>query len=356
MKKLVVGLILTFFCFTVGLGFYFWNTYANQPNTGSHEEVLFEVQPGESYFQVRKNLESKGLIRNGMIFSLYAKLKGEAGKMKVGEYALRQDMYPSEVLAVINSGKSIGRAFTVPEGMSIYEIGEMYEEEGFGTKEDFLNVVHDKELMQTLLGEQHDTLEGYLFPETYQLTKFTTTKQLVTTMVKKFLAVWDEVKAKASDKNTSRHQIVTLASIVEKETGAPEERPLISSVFHNRIKKGMKLQTDPTVIYGKAESTGNIVINITRADLLTPTRYNTYTINGLPPGPIANPSREAILAAMEPAESDYLYFVSKNQGTHTFSREYASHLEAVKKFQLDAKARDGKSWRDLKKERTKPQH
>jgi len=150
-------------------------------------------------------------------------------------------------------------------------------------------------------------------------------------------------------KNWGKRQIVTLASIIEKETGAPEERPLISSVFHNRLKRGMLLQTDPTIIYGKAMLTGKIEINITRADLSKATDYNTYVISGLPPGPIANPGKESLLAAVRPASSKYLYFVSHNDGTHQFSEDYQSHVKAVQKFQLDPKARQGKSWRDLNK-------
>ncbi|HEY1078907.1 MAG TPA: endolytic transglycosylase MltG, partial [Bdellovibrio sp.] len=187
------------------------------------------------------------------------------------------------------------------------------------------------------------------FPETYMLTKFTDTKTLISNMVKRFLYVYNEVAPEAQVLGWPRHKVVTLASIIEKETGAPEERPLISSVFHNRMQKNMRLQTDPTVIYGKAEQTGKIEINITRADLTTPTRYNTYTITGLPPGPIANPGKEALLAAVKPAASEFLFFVSQNDGTHVFSVDYKGHESAVKRFQLDRKAREGKSWRDLNK-------
>ena len=153
----------------------------------------------------------------------------------------------------------------------------------------------------------------------------------------------------------SPRQILTLASIVEKETGAPEERPLVASVFHNRLRKGMLLQTDPTIIYGKAKETGKIVLNITRADLTRYTPYNTYVIKGLPPGPIANPGKAALQAVVHPAQSDYLYFVSKNDGTHQFSTDLAAHNAAVRKFQLDPKAREGKSWRDLKSKGVRPE-
>lgn len=349
MKKIVASTIFAFFVGTLALSWLVWDGFANKRNSASEEEVIFEVKPGMSFGHVVHELARQQLIQNSSLFSLFAKVKGEAGKMKVGEYSIKKNMFPMEVLAVINSGKSIGRPFTVPEGMNIYEISEMYEEEGFGMANDLLALMKDKAYIKNLTGESLDSLEGYLFPETYSLTKYTDAKVLLVSMYKKFDSVWQEVAALAPASGLTKHQIITLASIIEKETGAPEERPLISSVFHNRLHKGMKLQTDPTVIYGKVELSGKPVLNISRADLLAPTKYNTYTIPALPPGPIANPSKEALVAAMKPEASEYLFFVSKNEGTHTFSKDYASHVNAVKKFQLDPKARQGKSWRDMKK-------
>ena len=353
MKKIVTASIVLFFLSTLTAAFFLWTQFAHEKNSEDSSEVIFEVKTGMSFPHIVKQLHALGVVNNASMFSLYAKVKGEAGKMKVGEYGLRKDLTPGEVLAIINSGKSIGRDFTVPEGLSIYEIAEMYEEEGFGTQSEFLKTVKDKEFIKSLTGQELDSLEGYLFPETYSVTKFTETKALVTMMYQRFSKIWSEIEPLAKGAILNKHQIVTLASIVEKETGAPEERPVISSVFHNRLKLGMRLQTDPTVIYGKADLTGKIVINITRADLTTPTKYNTYTIPALPPGPIAAPSKEALLAAIQPAGTDFLYFVSKNEGTHTFSKDYAGHLKAVKKFQLDPSAREGKSWRDLKKNKAK---
>jgi UPF0755 protein len=349
MKRLVGFLILGFFCFTVGFTMYVWDHFSNQKNSTDATEVIFEVKPGMSFPAVVRSLEAEGLIKNTSLFSLFAKIKGDAGKMKVGEYAIRKNLYPSEVLNIIKSGKSIGHLFTVPEGSNIFEISEMYEEEGFGSKDDFFNLVRNKDFIKMLTGKEMESLEGYLFPETYSVTKFTETKALVTMMYQKFLKTWAEIEPLTTNSGMNQHQIVTLASIIEKETGAPEERPLISSIFHNRLRLKMRLQTDPTVLYGKADLLGKMVLSITRADLTTSTRYNTYTIPALPPGPIANPSKEALLAAVQPADSEYLYFVSKNDGTHTFSKDYGGHLKAVKVFQLNPKAREGKSWRDLKK-------
>ncbi|KYG69083.1 hypothetical protein AZI87_07635 [Bdellovibrio bacteriovorus] len=357
MKKtiLVFSLAIVALLIAVGGGLaYVSYNFLNTPPSTTASDVVYEVTPGSGFNTIAADLERKGIVRNGFFFSVYARFKGDRSKLKVGEYLLRTDMLPAEVLATITSGKSIARSFTVSEGLSIYEIADLYEKQGFGTATEFLGLVRDPAFVKSLLGENQETLEGYLFPETYMLTKYTDARALITNMVKRFLYVYEEVLAQATVMGWKRHQVVTLASIIEKETGAPEERSLISSVFHNRLMKKMRLQTDPTVIYGKAERTGKIEINITRADLTTPTRYNTYVIYGLPPGPIANPGREALLAALRPETSDYLFFVSQNDGTHVFSSDYKGHSAAVQKFQLDRKAREGKSWRDLKKRELTP--
>lgn len=349
----IIAVVALMAALGAGLGYVAYQ-FANTRPSEISQDVVYEVTPGKAFNTIASELEGKGLVRNAFFFSMFARLTGERSKLKVGEYLLRTNMRPREVLDVITSGKSIARSFTVSEGLSIYEIADLYEKQGFGTAANFLSLVRDPQLIRTLLGESQESLEGYLFPETYMLTKFTDTKTLISNMVKRFLYVYNEVTVQANLPGWSRHQIVTLASIIEKETGAPEERPLISSVFHNRLQKKMRLQTDPTVIYGKAEKTGRIEINITRADLSTPTRYNTYTIPGLPPGPIANPGREAISAALQPESSDYIFFVSQNDGTHIFSVDYKNHEQAVRKFQLDRKAREGKSWRDLQKREANP--
>lgn len=357
MKKTYFVLVLAVVALVVALGggFAFLSfQFLNSRPSDVAQDVVYEVTPGKGFNTIAAELEQKGLVRNAFLFTAYARLRGDRAKVKVGEYLLRTNMVPKEVLSMITSGKSIARSFTVSEGLSIYEIAELYQKEGFGTAEDFMRWVRDPQFIQTLLGEKQVSLEGYLFPETYMLTKYTDTKSLIGNMVRRFLYVYNEVLPQAEVQGWTRHQIVTLASIIEKETGAPEERPLISSVFHNRLLKRMRLQTDPTVIYGKAERSGKIEINITRADLTTPTSYNTYVIYGLPPGPIANPGKEALLAAVKPATSPYLFFVSQNDGTHIFSEDYAGHNRAVKRFQLDRKAREGKSWRDLQNRQPTP--
>ncbi|MDG0814812.1 endolytic transglycosylase MltG [Bdellovibrio svalbardensis] len=357
MKKTILVLIIAVVALLTavgaGVGYFVYDFTHTRPSEVA-QDVVYEVEPGKAFNTIAKDLENKGLVRNATLFSLWARFKGERSKVKVGEYLLRTNMLPEDILQTLMSGKSIARSFTVSEGLSIYEIADLYEKEKFGTAADFLALVRDPKLIQSLLGEPEESLEGYLFPETYMLTKYTDTKTLITNMVKRFLYVYNEIIPQSEIKGMSRREIVTLASIIEKETGAPEERPLISSIFHNRLNKKMKLQTDPTIIYGKAEKLGKIVINITRADLLTPTRYNTYVIDGLPPTPIANPGREALLAAIKPASTNYLFFVSKNDGTHIFSEDYKAHQKAVQSFQLNAKAREGHSWKELKKKETQP--
>lgn len=318
------------------------------PISADKTEIIFEVSPGSTLNQISSDLQVKGLIRNAKTFQIYAKAKGLASKFKVGEYSLNQAMTPDEIMSVIVSGKSITRSMTIAEGLNLYDLAQIFEKNNIGTKEEFFKLVYDREFIKSLLNENVTSLEGYLFPETYKVTKFEGTRSVLTQMVNRFLAVWKEVEPEAQGIGWPRNQIVTFASIIEKETGAGFERPVVSSVFHNRLMKKMRLQTDPTVLYGIAIKQGKMPTNITKKDLLTSTPYNTYTIAGLPPTPIANPGKEALLAAIRPAKSNYLFFVSRNNGTHVFSENIQQHNKAVKEFQLNSKARADKSWRDLK--------
>lgn len=349
MKKLILTIFIAGILLVGSLGFYVWSSFISQAPSSDNAEVVYEVKQGRTFSGVANELEEQGLVKNARLFTLYARFVGSGSKLKVGEYLLRRNMTPQEVLKVLSSGVSIGRTMTISEGLNIYEIAELYQAKGYGTKEEFLKVVLDKQLVKSLLGEEHDSLEGYLYPETYSLTKYTTTRSLVTQMVQNFQRIYDEVAPQSEITGLTKHQIVTLASIVEKETGAEEERPIISSVFHNRLAKGMLLQTDPTILYGIAQENRRVILKISREDIRRPTKYNTYVIKGLPPGPIANPGREALLAAMKPDSTDYLFFVSENDGTHVFSTTYEAHAAAVRKFQVNPNARKGKSWRDLKK-------
>lgn len=332
-------------------GFYFMQEYSRQRPTDQANEVIYELETGKSFMTIANELEKLNVITHAKLFSWFAKLKGQRSQIKAGEYSLNTSMTPDQVLQVITSGKSIEKPFTVAEGLNIFEIADLVEKTGKASREEFLKLVRDKEFIRQVLGEDVDTLEGYLFPETYMLNKKTTIKELIQKMVERFKIVFTEVYKNQNDMPVplSKKEIVILASIVEKETGASSERPTIASVFYNRLQKKMKLQTDPTIIYGKAIETGKYEINITHQDLVAESRYNTYFIPGLPPGPIANPGKEAMLAVLHPAQTEYLFFVSKNDGTHVFSSDLKAHTNAVNQFQKDARAREGKSWRQLKK-------
>jgi UPF0755 protein len=343
--------IATGFTVAVVIGLAFWvqsQINAPGPRSGSAEVLTIEVQPGTSYRTVVETLEKEQLIRSAFWLRVWAKATGASQTLKVGEYQIRTDMSAREILAVLGSGRSLQREFTISEGLNIFEIAGVVAKTGVGSREEFLRLVRHPETVEKLLGEKHSSLEGYLFPETYAYTKYTKLDDLVRVMVQRFLKVYGEIEKSSGPSKLTRHQLVTLASIVEKETGAPEERPVISSVFHNRLRIGMRLQTDPTVIYGMWAETGRALLNITRKDLTTPHAYNTYMQTGLPIGPIGNPGRESLLAAFQPAQTDYLFFVSKNAGTHFFSKTLREHELAVREYQLNPKAREGKSWRQLK--------
>lgn len=311
-------------------------------------EVYFDVEPGITLAKISDQLQSKGLIRNSTSFQIYAKFRNLASRIKVGEYALTQAMTPAQILGVLVSGKSVARSITVAEGLNVFDIAEIIEKNKIGTKEEFFKLIYDKDFISSLIDDDVVSLEGYLFPETYKITKFDGVKTLVTQMVRNFNETWKQVQPEIKNVNWSRKNIVIFASIVEKETGLRADRPLVSSVFHNRLKKNMKLQTDPTILYGIALKQGKMPNNITKADLENSDPYNSYVNYGLPPTAISNPGKESLLATIKPSDSNYLFFVSRNDGTTLFSETLEQHNKAVREFQMNAKARENKSWRDAK--------
>lgn len=351
MTKKIKVIVTSFLTFVVAVGAgtaFLGYQVLKTPVSADTTEVIFEVAPGENATTVANKLQKNSLIRNASIFLYYSRFTNQNSKIKVGEYSLNQAMTPDEILSVLVSGKSIARSLTVIEGLNMFDIGSILEKAGIGSRQEFFALVKDKEFVKSLLGEELQSLEGYLFPETYKFTKFESMKSILTQMVRRFLIVWKEIESEAKEMNWTRNQVVTFASIVEKETGLPTDRPIVSSVFHNRLDKKMRLQTDPTVLYGMALKVGFMPNNITKADLLTPTAYNSYTNAGLPPTPISNPGRESLIATVRPAASKYLYFVSRNDGTTVFSETLEQHNSAVRAYQLNPKAREGKSWKDLK--------
>ncbi len=313
------------------------------------EDAIVEIKKGASLTSIAQQLARLQLIVYPRLFVKLGQLHGLASSVKYGEYLLSPEDSYYQVLQKITSGQNYKYEITLVEGDHMYKLASQLEAKGLCGAQEFLDYVKNPEVVGRLLKTDVSSLEGYLFPDTYFFAKTDGVPTIVESMVRGFFKATEGVRLQAA--GLSRHEIVTLASIVEKETGAAFERPQISSVFHNRLKKGMRLQTDPTIIYGIMNETGKEIRNIRKSDIRRPTAYNTYVIKGLPPGPIGNPGLASIKAAVAPAATPFLYFVSRNDGTHVFSESYKGHQRAVKKFQLNPAMRAGKSWRDLKKKK-----
>jgi UPF0755 protein len=305
-------------------------------------DVVFTVQQGDTFGVVNARLARQDIISNPRLFHWMARYKGVMGKLRAGPFTIPSQSKMKDVLNVLIYGQPNLNAVTIPEGRNMYQVAQLFETAGFGTKETFVELCKDPNFIQAM-GIEGATLEGYLFPETYKFVPGTSQRDIIAAMIQQFRRrVGDLNKGHAFLKP---HEVVILASVVEKETGAKEERPQIASVFLNRLRKRMRLESDPTTIYGMWERyTGNI----RRDDLQQLTPYNTYKIPALPMGPIANPSYEAIQAVMAPANTEFLFFVSKNDGTHQFTTNYADHQRAVDEWQRNRANRAGKSWRQLK--------
>jgi UPF0755 protein len=293
------------------------------------QPVELRVEQGEPFAAVVRKLRAQRVIPNEKLFSLWARLTGSDKKIQWGVYRFDPSLAPQEVLQRLVTGKRVFLMVTIPEGLTIKEIAELLAKMQIADREKFLAAAADPKLLATL-GLQDKGLEGYLFPNTYQFTPMTSEREIILTMAEQFRKASEPIWAQlSSGHNLNRHEIITLASIIEKETGVEAERPWISAVFHNRLKRNMALQSDPTVIYGLKEFDGNL----TRKDLKDQNPYNTYRIPALPPGPICNPSLASIKAALRPADVPYLFFVSKNDGTHIFSQDLESHNQAVRTHQ-----------------------
>lgn len=306
---------------------------------GDTSVALFEVEPGMGLSQVGRALEERGLVRDARVFKLLTRVRQADRLIQAGEYDLSPSMTPEEILERIRSGRVRTYTVVLPEGIRATEIAARLEAAGLARADAFLAVASDPAFAASL-GIEAAGLEGYLYPETYHLPRNLAPEAVARALVEQFFAAWRTVEPRAAATGLSRHQIVTLASIVEKETAAPEERPLIAAVFLNRLARGMRLETDPTVIYGVDDFDGNL----TRAHLRDAGNpYNTYQIRGLPPGPIASPGASALEAVVSPAETEYLFFVSRNDGTHVFSKSYREHVQAVNHYQKNSRNRRRRS-------------
>ncbi len=307
-------------------------TVSNYINTTPSvtEDIRIEIPKGSGLSGISQKLMESGAIANDTLFILYVMKEGWQDKLKAGEYKFEKGSSMAGVVRKIVNGDVELHKVTIPEGLTAREIARLLDEKGVVTESEFLEETQNETLVKKLLGPDVTSLEGYLFPETYSYSGSLKAGELIELMVERFKAVYEPLSEQRKGVNLTDKEILTLASIVEKETGASFERPLISAVFQNRIKIGMKLDSDPTVIYGMGE---NYKGNLSRADLKRYSDYNTYVIKGLPPGPIANPGKDSILAVLNPADVKYLYFVSKGDGTHHFSNSFREHQNAVNKYQ-----------------------
>lgn len=331
-KDSVLALIGTciIICFIGILYFYKFFTFISTPLNPTANEKLFSILPGQNLAAISIQLESESIISSSRCFKLYARIKKAGKKLKAGEYLLSASNTPAQILEIFLKGKVKLYKIMIPEGWNIKQISREIEDNGFCDASFFLTLCHDNDFIKSL-NIKSISLEGYLFPDTYFFPKHTSCENIIQTMTDHFKKSFTPAMIhRAEELGFSIHEIVTLASIIEKETANAAERPLISSVFHNRLKKDMRLETDPTVIYGIENFDGNIKRK--HLQMLTP--YNTYKIKGLPIGPIANPGILSLQAALYPARSDFLFFVSKKDTTHKFSKTNKEHNEAVRKYQL----------------------
>ena len=316
----------------LGVGAYQTIRWAEGPVILAEEHPLSKaivIPDGSTFQQVAGLLERERLIKSSFFFVLYGKFQSADRKVHAGEYELNPSMTPAEILAMLRSGQVLLHSLTVPEGLTFVQIADLASQDGLTDREEFLRLAKDREFIVSL-GIKAETLEGYLYPNTYKFPRPVKAREVLVAMVEQLRQeIGPELLARMQELKMTLHEALTLASVIEKETGSGGERPEISAVFHNRLKKGIPLQSDPTVIYGLPAFDGNIH----KKDLSSPSPYNTYRVQGLPPGPIANPGIQAIRATLYPSNSHYLYFVSRNDGTHQFSATLIEHNKAVEKYQ-----------------------
>ncbi len=335
-KRLLLGVVCLLVLAAVA-AFYLWQdleTRLSTPHAGVPAGGVFvEVAPGEGASAIASRLIAAGVVPDDLTFRLAVWRSGRDRDLQAGEYFFGEPMSPLDVVATIAEGRVVLRTVTFPEGLTLPEMGAIFEAEGFGTAAAFAAAA-DATLVADLDPDAVD-LEGYLFPETYSLPRGATAADLVAAMVAQFRATFDaDLRARAAERNLSVREVVTLASVILKETGQAAEHDLVSAVFNNRLRIGMPLQSDPTVIYALTQA-GMYDGNLTRAHLQFDSPYNTYRYRGLPPGPIAAPGADVLRATLAPADVDYLYFVSRNDGTHAFSRTLREHNRNVREFQVD---------------------
>lgn len=329
-KKVLITGAIVLFIIALSLSFIL---DIRQPVPERNSTVLVDIHRGDRFLEIVDTLERKGVIRNKVYFYLLAMFRGAAHHIKAGEYEFPPEIPPYAILEKLIKGDIKRYRVTIPEDLTVQEIADRLEQFGLIDRKYFIALSEDREFLLSL-GIEGDTIEGYLYPETYFFDRSMGAREIMIRMVAEFWKhITPAMKNRAHTLGFTLQEWITLASIIGKETGYGEEKDLVSAVFHNRLKKGMKLQSDPTAVYNIKDFNGPIK----RRHLDMASSHNTYRINGLPPSPIANPGLDSLQAALYPATVNYLYFVSRNNGTHFFSTNYISHHQAVKKYQVNGK-------------------
>ncbi|MFO7980882.1 MAG: endolytic transglycosylase MltG [Candidatus Aminicenantes bacterium] len=298
------------------------------PNT------VFEIKKGSSASWIAQQLKKENIIKNKWPFLFAYKVFFTKENLIAGEYEFNPPISVKEVLKKIIKGEIKLHPITIPEGLNIWETAELLSQKYSVDNKKVLYNAQNTQLISSMDSEAQD-LEGYLFPETYHIPKNTSEEELIENMVSQFKKTFNpQWRERTREMGMNIREVVTLASLIEEETSVPEEKSLVSSVFHNRLKLGMKLDCDPTIIYALKKK-GEYQGRLRNKDLKLDSPYNTYLYKGLPPSPISNPGKESLKAALFPSKTDYLYFVSKNDGTHKFSSTFKEHQKAVIKYQIN---------------------
>jgi len=328
-RKILVAFVIAV-CIAGAAAAGYYTHYIRTPIDDQAREEVVRIPPGTGFAAIRDRLDELGLVKNRWLFHLYVHLKGQERHIRSGEYLLSSSMTPHDLLGKLVRGEVMDYRVSFPEGFTVEQIAARLEKRGLADAAVFMKNSRDRDFLRSL-GIDGETAEGFLFPETYRFTRSMSERDMIRAMVEEFHdKLTLPMKRQIADAGMTLVKFVTLASIVEKESGVEEEKPLIAAVFLNRLKKHMRLQSDPTVIYGLDDFDGNL----TREHLETNNPYNTYRIRALPPGPICNPGLSSMTAVLSPADVDYLYFVSRNDGTHHFSSDLKSHNEAVITYQI----------------------
>ena len=336
MRKLLVAIAVVFILVVAAaalLGREIWGRVHEPYKRHRAAEQFVDIPPRTPTAEIGRRLIEAGVVRDEVVFRVGLWWTGESRNLQAGEYRFNQPVTVLDVIDRLARGEVYTRRITFPEGLTIQEMARIYESQGFGAVRDFILAAGNAALIKDLDAQARD-LEGYLFPETYALPRRTAASRLVALMVDRFRATYtDDMRRRAEAQDLTTRQVVTLGSLVEKETGKADERPLVAAVYRNRLKIGMGMQADPTVIYA-LQKAGRYDGNIRREDLAVDSPYNTYRYRGLPPGPIAAPGKASLEAALMPADVPHLYFVSRNDGSHVFASTLAEHNRNVREFQV----------------------